>query len=83
MTGSISADFPAVAAPGGSSSLPDGPLRGKKSQLWEGGFRAPLIARWPGKIAPGVSDALVCLVDLPATVAALIEKDRAVAATRP
>lgn len=51
---------------------PNGPLRGAKSQLWEGGFRVPLIARWPGKIAPGVSDALVCLVDLPATAAALV-----------
>ena len=30
-----------------------GPLRGMKTELWEGGIRAPLIARWPGKIEPG------------------------------
>lgn len=51
--------------------LPNGPWRGKKSQLWEGGHREPFIARWPGRIAPGsTSDELVCLVDLPATCAA-------------
>ncbi len=51
---------------------PNGPWRGEKSHLWEGGHRAPFIAHWPGKIAPGVSDALICLVDLPATAAAIV-----------
>jgi arylsulfatase A-like enzyme len=52
--------------------LPNGPWRGKKSQLWEGGHRVPFIARWPGHIAPGTtSDDLACLVDLPATAAAV------------
>ena len=51
---------------------PNGPWRGEKSQLWEGGHREPFIARWPGHITPGVSDELVCLVDLPATAAALV-----------
>ena len=52
---------------------PNGPWRGKKSQLWEGGHREPFIAHWPGHIAPGsISDDLVCLVDLPATAAALV-----------
>jgi arylsulfatase A-like enzyme len=51
---------------------PNGPWRGKKSQLWEGGHREPFIARWPGRIGPGVSGALVCLLDLPATAAALV-----------
>lgn len=30
-----------------------GPLRGAKSDVYEGGIRAPMIARWPGKIRPG------------------------------
>jgi arylsulfatase A-like enzyme len=51
---------------------PNGPWRGEKSQLWEGGHRVPFIARWTGHIKPGVCDDLVCLVDLPATAAALL-----------
>jgi arylsulfatase len=34
-----------------------GPFRGLKTQLYEGGIRVPLIARWPGRIEPNtVSD---------------------------
>jgi arylsulfatase A-like enzyme len=37
-------------------SWPDGgntPFRGEKGTTWEGGFRAPALARWPGVIKPG------------------------------
>ncbi|HLP76893.1 MAG TPA: arylsulfatase [Candidatus Paceibacterota bacterium] len=50
---------------------PNGPWRGKKSQLWEGGHRVPLIVHWPDRVKPGVSPALVSLHDLPATIAAI------------
>ena len=37
-------------------SWPDGgttPFRGEKATNWEGGFRAPMVIRWPGTIKPG------------------------------
>jgi arylsulfatase A-like enzyme len=54
-----------------NSHVPAGPLRGGKYFVYEGGTRVPFIVRWPGRVTPGVSDALVSLVDLEASVAAL------------
>ena len=29
------------------------PFRGEKGTTWEGGFRIPMMVRWPGVIKPG------------------------------
>jgi len=37
-------------------SFPDGgvtPFKGQKGEAWEGGYRAPMVVRWPGHIQPG------------------------------
>jgi arylsulfatase A-like enzyme len=54
----------------------NGPLRGFKGGLYEGGTREPFIARWPGHVPAGkTSGELVCLVDLLATLAAVVGRD--------
>lgn len=50
---------------------PAGPLRGGKYSAFEAGARVPTFAWWPGRIKPGVSDALLTQVDLFASLAAL------------
>ncbi len=46
-----------------------GGLRGMKGTSWEGGYRVPLVARWPGKIPPGhTSGEPAVMMDLFATV---------------
>lgn len=49
-----------------------GPFRGGKYGIYEGGTRTPFITRWPARIKPGVSDEIVCTVDLPGSMAALV-----------
>lgn len=50
---------------------PAGPYRGGKYSVWEGGTRIPFITRWKGRIAPAVSDEIVCTVDFAASFGAL------------
>jgi arylsulfatase A-like enzyme len=50
---------------------PAGPLRGGKYSAFEGGTRVPTIVRWPGRVKPGVSEALLGQVDFLASFAAL------------
>lgn len=48
----------------------NGVLRGQKTDVYEGGVRVPLIARWPGMIpADSRDDSLVALTDMLATFA--------------
>ncbi|UZO82208.1 arylsulfatase [Aquimarina sp. ERC-38] len=50
---------------------PNGGLRGGKYSIFEAGTRVPFITYWKGKIEPGVSDAIVCQMDLLASLANL------------
>jgi len=54
---------------------PDGgmiPFRGEKNTTWEGGFRVPMMVRWPGKIKPGqVSNEIISLEDWMPTLLAV------------
>ena len=51
----------------------NGPLRGLKRDLYEGGIRAPFIVRWPSKVAAGSrSDHLSAFWDVLPTMADLI-----------
>lgn len=52
-------------------------LRGGKGDLWEGGLRVPMIARWPGRIAQGqTTDAPAALWDFVPTAAELVGAPR-------
>ena len=59
----------------GSPQRPDGnlPLRGYKHSIWEGGYREPGIAWWPGKVKAGAlnREALVATYDIFPTLLSL------------
>jgi arylsulfatase A-like enzyme len=50
---------------------PAGPLRGGKYSRYEGGTRVPFLVRWPARVKPGVSEAIVSQVDFPVTLGGL------------
>ena len=53
----------------------NGPLRGGKHHVWEGGFKVPFIVRWPGKTPPGtVCKDMISLADILATTAAIVDE---------
>ena len=56
------------------SHTPVGPFRGGKYSHFEGGTRVPFIVRWPARVKPGTSDALVSQVDFLASFAAFLKR---------
>ncbi len=52
---------------------PAGVFRGGKYSSFEGGTRVPGILSWPGTVRPGISDKLLCQVDMIATFADLLK----------
>jgi arylsulfatase A len=47
------------------------PLRGQKTELFEGGHRVPAIAWWPGRIRPAISNDVAMTFDLMPTIVGL------------
>lgn len=58
---------------------PSGPFRGGKYSNFEAGTRVPWIVRWPARVKPAVSSAVVSQVDLLASFAALVNQPLAAA----
>lgn len=50
-----------------------GIYRGGKYQIYEGGTRVPFIIKWPAKIKPGVSKAMVSQIDFLASFSELLK----------
>lgn len=56
---------------------PSAGYRGHKADIYEGGHRVPLIARWPGNIKPGTeTTALACLTDIYSTLEDIVDQPR-------
>jgi len=70
----VTSDNGALESPSRNTGhKPNGPLRGQKAEIYEGGHRVPFIARWPEKIPAGTTcDEVICLTDLMATFAELL-----------
>tara|TARA_R110002049_G_scaffold305056_3_gene501173 strand:+ start:133507 stop:134940 length:1434 start_codon:yes stop_codon:yes gene_type:complete len=55
----------------------NGPLRGQKTELYEGGHRVPMIISWPGKIASAITNQTAHSTDLFPTIANLCQAETA------
>ncbi|MEP7364392.1 MAG: arylsulfatase [Acidobacteriota bacterium] len=69
--------FTSDNGPGGQATKQfhsNGPLRGIKRDLYEGGIRVPFVARWPGQIQPGTSEEMVAFWDMLPTAAELVHR---------
>jgi arylsulfatase A-like enzyme len=51
---------------------PSGGYRGGKYSAFEAGTRVPFIVRWPARVTPGVSEALVSQIDLTSSFAGML-----------
>ena len=55
--------------------VPNGPWRGHKADIYEGGHRVPFLLRWPEKVQAGSeSTKTICLTDCFATIAQVLGK---------
>lgn len=54
--------------------MPAGPLRGGKYSVFEAGTRVPFIIKWPDHIQPGISDAMICQVDMLGSFASFFDQ---------
>ncbi|MGB1259021.1 MAG: sulfatase-like hydrolase/transferase [Akkermansiaceae bacterium] len=52
--------------------------RGQKADIHEGGHRVPFLVKWPGKITPSVSSETICMTDIFATIADIVEQNYAI-----
>ena len=59
---------------------PSGPWRGGKYSNFEAGTRVPFIVWWPGRVKPGVSEALISQIDFTRSFAKLLGSPLAPAA---
>ena len=58
---------------------PDGgytQFRGEKNTNWEGGYRVPMMVKWPGKIKPNqISNEMIAMMDWMPTIMAAVGDD--------
>ncbi len=53
---------------------PRGGLRGGKYSLFDAGTHVPFMIKWPAKIKPRISNALVCQIDFTASFASMLNQ---------